>query len=127
MLTWRNEYSVGVEVLDNQHKFLFELGNKALNMLKNDDSSNSYDEVMSIFEELKNYTIYHFSSEEEYMLQRNFDGYLDHKREHADFIEKLDKMNFDELNFATHIQEILRFIINWVFNHILKVDLLYRQ
>ncbi len=34
MLEWKDKYSIGVELIDEQHKHLFEIGNKAVKLLK---------------------------------------------------------------------------------------------
>ena len=72
MLTWRDEYSVGVDILDKQHQMLFEIGNRAIKIIQDDLLSHCYEDIMVIFEELKNYTIFHFKTEEEYMIQINY-------------------------------------------------------
>lgn len=129
MLIWRNEYSVGVDMLDNQHKRLFEIGNNAISTLKDESTVDRYDEIFKLLEDLKNYTIFHFSSEEEYLLDINFDMYLPHKREHDDFIKKLDeiKLRAFDSNQDAYLQEMLKFIIGWISNHILKSDLQYKK
>lgn len=138
MLNWRDEYSVGVDFLDNQHKMLFEIGNKAMTILKDNNLSHSYEEIMTIFQELKNYAIFHFKSEEEYMLKINYNMFLTHKSEHDEFVEKLNELHLDETsykeieakdintNHSSYLQGLLKFIIEWIFNHILASDRLYK-
>lgn len=35
MLEWKEEYSIGVETIDQQHRQLFKIGNKIYDLLEN--------------------------------------------------------------------------------------------
>lgn len=76
MITWKEEYSMGVEHIDNQHKHLVEIANKAYEVLKNDLYIDKFDKIVEILKELEDYTVYHFASEEEYMKQIGYEGYF---------------------------------------------------
>lgn len=124
MLIWKDSYSIGMDLIDAQHKHLFEIGNQAYALLKNGLKIDKYDEIVLIIEDLSNYTKYHFRCEEEYMIEINYPGYENQKKEHNDFIEKIDSIqlhNIDE-NQQKYIEELLDFIFNWVLEHILKED-----
>lgn len=124
MLTWKDSYSIGMYLIDAQHKHLFEIGNEAYALLKNGLKIDKYDEIVLIIEDLSNYTKYHFRCEEEYMIEINYPGYENQKKKHNDFIEKIDGIqlhNIDE-NQQKYIEELLDFIFNWVLEHILKED-----
>lgn len=129
MLTWRDEYSVGIDTIDSQHKILFEIGNKAFKALKDDTISNYNGDITAILEELKNYTIFHFKTEEEYMISINYKMYLSHKIEHDNFIQKLNELSEidNSSNNLAHLQGLVKFIVKWIFDHILKSDIQYKQ
>jgi len=124
MLIWKDSYSIGMDLIDTQHKHLFDIGTQAYELLKNGLKIDKYDEIVLIIEDLGNYTKYHFRCEEEYMIEINYPGYENQKKEHNDFIEKIDSIqlhNIDE-NQQKYIEELLNFVFNWVLEHILKED-----
>jgi len=45
MLKWKDEYSIGIELIDEQHKHIFEIGNDAYELLKNDLSLDKYSKI----------------------------------------------------------------------------------
>ncbi len=64
VIKWRDEYSCYDETIDMQHRKLIELINDMNEIAKLDDGLDRYDEMVSIFEELKDYAVYHFGHEE---------------------------------------------------------------
>lgn len=124
MIKWKDEYKIGVSQIDEQHKKLFEICNNTYELLKNEIYLDKYDKIIQLLNELREYTIYHFKSEEEYMKKIGYKKLLSHKVYHTDFIEKINSMDFktiDEHQDATII-EILDFVLKWIENHILSID-----
>ncbi|MDP4091436.1 MAG: hemerythrin domain-containing protein, partial [Bacillota bacterium] len=98
MLKWKDEYSIGVELIDAQHKHLFEIGNEAYELLNNDTYLDKYDRIVQVLMDLKQYTIYHFKSEEDYMLSISYRKYFSQKVEHEDFIKKINEVNLEHID-----------------------------
>ena len=124
MYEMKEEYKIGVELIDEQHKKLFELADKAYLLLKDDFSLDKYDKIVHILEELKDYTIFHFKSEEEYMESINYKRLFTQKIEHEEFIKKIeaiDLRNIDEKQDESLVK-ILNFLNDWLTEHILKTD-----
>lgn len=126
MLEWKDEYSVGNEDIDMQHKKLFEIAGRAYALLK-DDMGDKYDQIVTIVDELKDYTVYHFSFEEEYMRKIGYKKFLSHKTIHDDFIERINNVNFNDIDSdqSRYLMETLDFIVNWIGEHILGTDKQY--
>lgn len=124
MITWKDDYSMGVEKIDNQHKHLVEIANKAYEVLKNDIYVDKFDKIVEILKELEDYTVYHFESEEEYMKEIGYDGYFLHKIEHKQFVEKIKSIDLNKVDVEQdkHLLEILNFIVDWLVKHILEKD-----
>lgn len=124
MITWKEAYTTGIPICDEQHRKLFEIVDRAFRLLQNDVSIDKYDKILAIIEELKEYTIYHFKSEEDYMRSIGYSKLLSHKVEHDDFMEKvntIDLYKIDE-NQEQYITEILHFLVDWIDKHILGKD-----
>ena len=66
------EYYTGIPMIDEEHAKLFEIANRAYELLTNQFKMDKYDEIADVLEELKDYTKYHFGHEEEYMKSINY-------------------------------------------------------
>ncbi|MDF2545980.1 MAG: bacteriohemerythrin [Anaerosolibacter sp.] len=128
MLVWKEEYAIGVEMIDAQHKHLFEIGNSAYKLLRDEFCTDKYDKIVEIIEDLRQYTMFHFKSEEEYMKKINYRKYFSQKVEHDDFIRKVNAIDFDNVdeNPEKYLEDILAFIFNWTLEHILQKDKLIK-
>lgn len=124
MFNWKEEYSVGIQSIDEQHKKMFEIANRAYELLKNDIYVDKYDKVIQIIEELKEYTVFHFTSEEEYLLKKGYRKFFSHKVEHEDFIKKFSEIDYSRIDDGQneYIMELLQFIYKWIDGHILVKD-----
>ena len=125
----KEEYKIGVPMIDEEHTHLFELVEEAYQLLKEEFITDKYDHIMSILQELKEYTIKHFADEEDYMESIDYPAIFIQKAQHKAFVEKLeelDKMNLDE-NQDKIIEDLLTFLTDWLVNHIMKVDKLITQ
>lgn len=63
-IEWLDQYSVGVESIDNQHKELFARINKLLDACSQGEGKKVLPEVLDF---LGDYVVFHFSTEEKYM------------------------------------------------------------
>jgi len=124
MLIWKDSYSIGVKLIDAQHKHLFDIGNQAYLLLGNDFQTNKYDDIVFIIEDLRNYFKYHFKCEEDYMLKINYGGYEEQKKEHDNFIKKIDEQSLSDIdkNQQKYLLDLLGFLFNWISQHILEKD-----
>ncbi|MDR5588230.1 MULTISPECIES: hemerythrin family protein [Clostridium] len=124
MYKMKEEFKTGIEFIDEQHKKLFEIADKAYNLLTNNFTLDKYDSVVNIIEELKDYTTFHFKSEEEYMDSINYKRRFSQKIAHEKFIEELNNVDLkivDE-NQDEGIKKILEFLNTWLTEHILYSD-----
>lgn len=124
MIEWKKEYAVGVDSIDEQHQRLFEIGNRIYDLLENYILDDKYDKIVVIINELKEYTKYHFHSEEQYMLQNKYPRYFSQKVEHDDFINKIEEVELQDIdeNQEKYIRDLLHFVFNWILEHILQKD-----
>jgi hemerythrin len=124
MFNWKQDYVLGVQVIDEQHKKLFEIAERAYGLLKNDLRTDKYDEIVEILGELKEYTIFHFKTEEEYMMEIGYRKLLSHKVHHNDFIEAINGADLSKIdkNQDEYIMELLGFVAKWIDEHILEQD-----
>ena len=127
MIRWKEEYRIGVEVIDQQHEKLFEIAGRAFDLLKNTFLTDKYDRMVEILEELKAYTVFHFETEEKYLEEIGYRKLFSHKIEHREFIEKVKGIDLKELDEDQegHMLSILEFVVDWIDHHILEKDQLF--
>ena len=130
MFVWKEEFELGIDSIDDQHKMLLEIGNRVNELLKEYvDGDDTYDEIVGVISELKDYTIYHFQTEESLLEKYNYPELAEHKKEHTDFVEYLNSIDFDSVDEdqSVFLKELLSKLVNWVFKHIITTDFLYKD
>lgn len=127
MIEWRDEFLLGIEKIDEQHKKLFQIANEIHTTMKNQLVTDKYDQIVRLITELKDYTIFHFTYEEDYMHSIGYRKLLSHKVEHHDFVEKINNVDYGKIdtNQEQYLMELLDFIVEWIANHIMKTDKAY--
>lgn len=124
-VNWDEKYSVGIDVIDQQHKqfvFIMDKLSTAIGKLE-------HKEVMSqILNDLDQYVIYHFGTEEKYFREFNYLGAPEHIRAHHDFVERLkdirEKFAKDQLRLSL---ELISFMSDWLVNHVAEMDRKYTE
>ncbi len=129
MFEMKEEYYLGVDAIDKEHKRLFEIAEEAYKLLNDEFVPDKFDYIVKILEELKDYTIFHFTDEEKYMESIQYKKLFSHKIEHQEFIEKLNQLDWKEIeeNQDKALLELLNFLNDWLVNHILYTDKQYTQ
>jgi hemerythrin-like metal-binding protein len=83
--------------------------------------------MMQVLKDLENYTIIHFATEEKMMKNSNYPGLSFHKEEHQKFIETVSDYQKRFKNGRLLLSlEVTGFIKNWITEHIMKTDQLYK-
>lgn len=128
MYKFTEDCLTGIEQIDKEHETLFELINKTMELLHNEVLQDKYHQVREVMEELKKYADTHFANEEAYMAAINDPELELQKKQHAAFREKIDVMDFsniDELeNQHGTLEELLQYLVRWLYHHILSSDIL---
>lgn len=122
-IQWNDKLSVKIDSIDFQHKKIIEVINNFYQYISDGTHKEKYPEIIKA---LKEYTLYHFSTEEKYMKQHQFPGMEAHVKEHKEFINKV--LDLDERITSGKLVislEITNFIKNWVVSHIMGTDQKY--
>lgn len=124
MFVMKEEYKTGVPSIDEEHGKLFEIGQRAYELLKIPYDIDKYDKIVAIIEELRQYTIYHFKNEEEYMESINYKRLFSQKIDHANFIKKISEVDLEKIDEDHNeaLMELLIFLKNWLVHHISEKD-----
>jgi len=123
MIKWDDKYSVGISIIDEEHKKLIGILNKAIFAKEHNDNP---EELREVLREMTNYALMHFKTEETYMKEFNYSEYQDHKEEHRNFSTEIiaysDKVIEGNSQIANEIIEYLKW---WLVNHIQATDKKY--
>jgi len=84
LLEWRDDYLVGVEELDFEHRDLFDRLNALHEELIGQDEGAKIERCL---EEIHARVVAHFALEERFMRVSKSPNYEQHKKEHDDFLE----------------------------------------
>ena len=122
---WKDEYSVGVEKIDRQHRHLFEIINRLIDRFGSSVDSGPASETLT---EMLNYAKEHFTTEEELMQEYGYPEIEPHKEQHIYFFKATAELSINALNKQSMVSsEIIEFLKLWVTLHILKVDMRYKE
>ena len=83
MIKWDDKYSVGISMIDDEHKKLIGILNKAVFTKEHNDNP---EELREVLREMTKYVLTHFATEETYMKKFNYPEYQD--RVNPFFMEK---------------------------------------
>lgn len=125
----RPEYLTGIEFIDKEHTRLFELAQETHDILHDDLSQDKTSEIIRLVSELIDYTRVHFAHEEEYQKSINYPYIAEHAAQHRQFEDSLADIDIDAIENDLDgqnetVENLLDFLVNWLINHIKKVDML---
>ncbi len=124
MIEWEDKYSVGISIIDEEHKIFIDIINKVI--VAKEHRNNRKDMLLGILNKMNEYAQKHFKTEETYMEKFEYSDYLFHKNKHQEFSLtilsyriKLTNGNYQIVN------EILIFLQRWLIKHIQNTDKKY--
>jgi len=120
LFRWNAIYELGVPEIDDQHKNWLGIMNKMYDSFIKKESQES---ILEIIKEMREYTDYHFSTEEKYFSEFGYDNSEAHKKIHQNFI---DKIHFLESDFKSNpgalTFKVMNVLQQWLMDHIMKAD-----
>lgn len=124
-ISWDKSYSVNVKELDEQHQYFISLLNKAYQLVYQGEET---EKVSQLVKEIIEYAKIHFSTEEKYFDQFNYQGSEEHKKEHqkitTEIFEFYNKLAI-EADFA--VEELIDFLEDWLVKHLNDQDKKYTE
>jgi hemerythrin len=125
ILTWDKIFELGVSPFDEDHKHLVGLINEIHDNLIVDAS---HDDLGAIIAKLIEYATNHFAAEENSMAFNDYSGLTLHREEHAKFCRMVVSVIDDFREGKNDLSlDVLSFLGNWLFDHILHTDAEYCQ
>ena len=119
---WNDSYLLGIPIIDNQHKKFFVI----LDNLETLNQKQEKSEMHSLINELQNYVIYHFQTEEDLMVKSQSPNIDLHVMEHELFRKKVEEFHHSYYNNnAELLNEMISFMRKWLLIHISGTDAEY--
>jgi len=119
-IQWNSELSVGVKQIDDQHKELIRIANGLINAI----SLKREERILgNVTRKLREYTVFHFASEEQLMDDIRYPKRGEHANEHIRL-----KKNVKDYQRIIYKHEdltpetVLQFLKEWLLGHILTHD-----
>jgi hemerythrin-like metal-binding protein len=122
-IVWKEEYSVGHDELDVHHQRMFTIINDLYDALITRASPS---QLTALFRSASDYAQMHFQAEEDVMRAAQYPGLAAHQKAHRLYIQRLEGLLPGALSSPTDLSsDLLRFLKEWLVNHILKMDQAY--
>ena len=119
-VSWKDEYGVGVESVDEQHQKLFSLLNSLAAHLRGGAPKMDVERAVA---ELEQYSQFHFADEERMLGLLGTAPSPDHHREHTYFVTEVAKAGLDlDERKTVDPMDLVVFLRDWLVHHILAVD-----
>lgn len=121
---WSKDYSVGIRLIDNDHKALVEAINNLHEAIQMDDPDREVDVALSF---LARYVREHFQREEQLMADYGYPDLLPHKATHRKLartvhaIRKVHAQHPGQFDY----DKLMGFLRDWLLHHIVGSDMKY--
>ena len=121
-IEWNDDYLLGIQEIDNQHKKLVAIANELYDITTGSEESYKLD-MSKVLKNLTDYTVYHFTSEEDFMKKYGYEGVPMHKIAHDNFVSEVTQQ-IKKLDSGSKEAVLLfyDYIANWILTHIAKAD-----
>ena len=120
LINWDERYSVGFELIDEQHKQLVGMINELYSSFI---EGKAQETASSILEKMIQYTDYHFTTEHKFFEKYNYPETEEHKKIHKSFVDKAIELKEGvDSEKVTVSYDIMNFLRQWLLEHILKED-----
>ena len=124
---WKDEYSVGIQLIDEQHKMFFQMANRIFDFLnEKSEAMQKRKTLINLLNNLENYALYHLSTEEEYFNQFHYADAVPHIAAHDHYRGVMKKLFNDARQEGADVKSMAKaaaeYVGNWLSEHILVMD-----
>lgn len=123
LLEWKDEFTLGVAAMDNDHRGLVAAMNSVYDLAK---ASAPKDRIEAAMVKLVDLTKKHFADEEVHMDKIGFPGAARHKLIHQDMLRRAgDYFAAFQAGNGTVDESFFEFLVHWLGAHICHIDRKY--
>jgi len=120
-IKWDKSYSVGVKIVDKQHKHFIGLLNKLYDCLGSNDTT----KLSDLINDVTSYAEHHFNTEEEYFEKFHYEDADSHKAIHDDIRSKVKKITDMKVDQRSVGFDLLYLMERWLLLHFKGTDRKY--
>lgn len=121
---WKDEYKIGIDKIDEQHRQLFDKIEQLLEIAKSGDKNSNQKKCMEIIDYLVDYTVFHFNTEEALQRERKYVSYAQHIKIHTDFkntVQAYKELLSKDFSAKT-LKGFIGTMLAWLVNHVCVCD-----
>ena len=128
-IIWADEFSVGIDEMDYQHKRLVGMINRLIDLttLTRTDQSVIKAAYSRVLSDMVQYAAVHFDTEEKYLKSIGYTDFDNHVGEHKSFAAKAAELERKAADGELDIVGASQFLQSWLSGHILHSDMDYRK
>lgn len=130
-MMWKEKYKIGIPLVDEQHRELFDRVEKFLTALRKDGSwEDKLSEIEKTLAFMQNYVVVHFDAEEVYQKRIGYPDLQTHRKIHKDFTDYVMRCarDFEENGYPEpEVQKFAGKLLAWLINHVVATDLKMSQ
>lgn len=124
-INWSSKYSVGIGIIDEQHKRIILMINK---IIKEKDANTGSEVISELITRMMQYAREHFKTEENLLIEHGYPYFEEHKSEHMAYHKKAVAFTVATPMGIEDVPEKMKdFLITWWENHILVEDMKYKD
>lgn len=118
-IEWKDEYLLGVDNIDMQHKIFMQILRKLDRVIGEEKEK---DLILRQIHELEKFAEFHFCSEENLMLEVNYPDIMTHKKVHEELLQELRNIVFFYENRLQNPDLLVHFLGEWFIHHTIDED-----
>ncbi|PIT94377.1 hypothetical protein COT98_03945 [Candidatus Falkowbacteria bacterium CG10_big_fil_rev_8_21_14_0_10_39_9] len=120
---WSDDYVFNIKEIDDQHRYFVSLLDRVYDYFL-ESAPRSTQEI--ILDELVNYALIHFETEEKYFAEFNYEGAEDHKEAHRELKAKIMAFQDESKTGTADLSDdLIDFLEDWLIDHLAKMDRKY--
>jgi hemerythrin len=124
-ITWTEDWCVGNQTIDYQHKNLVDLVNRA-ELCALDADGESYGMFYPLLNDVSLYAKTHFADEEKLLSAIDYQGLGNQIKQHAAFNECLTDFILDAMAAKEDRIKFSKFMADWLSHHVLVEDMKFK-
>lgn len=118
-IRWDEKFEVGHPRIDHEHQVFVDL----IRTVSLEAERNcSRDKALRLLLEVRKYAEFHFVSEENIMLDVQYENYDEHRQEHAWLLRRLEHETYLYHTSGTTLEQLAEFMFDWFAMHTTVAD-----
>ncbi|MBC8240695.1 MAG: bacteriohemerythrin [Alphaproteobacteria bacterium] len=120
-ITWTDDFLIGIEELDYEHRMLIKNINLLHQKLLDHDAKDKIEDTLG---DIHARMQAHFALEEHFMLENEYPHYTEHKAEHNELLDEYTEflVRFESKNGMPDCLQAEESLSRWIVNHIVTSD-----